>query len=297
MNIKQAEALCGVSRQNIRFYEREGLLAPTRNPENDYREYTQSDVHALKCIRAMRMLDMPLADIRQVLAGELPLGAAAQAQQTRLKTRIDALSTALSLCETLSNSPGIDAFDADACLAQLERGGPQGYFRGWQKDYRTFAAAEHQRRFTFVPDGPVTTPAEFTAALLAYAAEQKLDLTVTREGMYPVFTLDGVEYAAERIYRRTGYRISVPLAVIVCEMTHPEAYQTVVSKRRETILRLTQMFLPGVICFAFILMLWASRAPIAFTPATVGLLLLIAALCAVGSYRYWLFHWGDHTTL
>ena len=39
MNIKQAEELSGVSRQNIRFYEREGLLYPDRNPENGYREY------------------------------------------------------------------------------------------------------------------------------------------------------------------------------------------------------------------------------------------------------------------
>lgn len=40
MNIKTAEALSGVSRQNIRFYEREGLLTPDRNPENDYREWS-----------------------------------------------------------------------------------------------------------------------------------------------------------------------------------------------------------------------------------------------------------------
>lgn len=33
MNIKQAEAQSNVTRQNIRFYEKQGLLSPARNPE------------------------------------------------------------------------------------------------------------------------------------------------------------------------------------------------------------------------------------------------------------------------
>ena len=45
MNIKKAEELSGVSRQNIRFYEREGLLHPERNAENDYREYREEHIH------------------------------------------------------------------------------------------------------------------------------------------------------------------------------------------------------------------------------------------------------------
>ena len=54
MNIKQAEELTGVSRQNIRFYEREGLLLPERNPENGYREYTEEHIEILKKIRLLR---------------------------------------------------------------------------------------------------------------------------------------------------------------------------------------------------------------------------------------------------
>ena len=38
MTIKDVEQLTGITRQNIRFYEREGLIAPCRNPENQYRE-------------------------------------------------------------------------------------------------------------------------------------------------------------------------------------------------------------------------------------------------------------------
>ena len=73
MNIKEAETRSGVSRQNIRFYERQGLLSPARDPSNDYRDYTDADVRTLKRIRLLRTLDMPLETIR----GELPLPEAA----------------------------------------------------------------------------------------------------------------------------------------------------------------------------------------------------------------------------
>ena len=36
----------GVSARNIRYYEQAGLLTPARNPENEYRIYSQADVRA-----------------------------------------------------------------------------------------------------------------------------------------------------------------------------------------------------------------------------------------------------------
>lgn len=35
MNIKQVEKLTGISSQNIRFYEKSGLIHPKRNEEMD----------------------------------------------------------------------------------------------------------------------------------------------------------------------------------------------------------------------------------------------------------------------
>ena len=51
MNIKQAAEQSGVAARNIRYYEQAGLLTPARNPENEYRIYSQADVRALKLIR------------------------------------------------------------------------------------------------------------------------------------------------------------------------------------------------------------------------------------------------------
>ena len=42
MTIKELEALVGMTRANIRFYEQEGLISPTRLP-NSYRDYSQED--------------------------------------------------------------------------------------------------------------------------------------------------------------------------------------------------------------------------------------------------------------
>lgn len=39
MKIQEAEALAGISKKSIRFYEEQGLLTPRRNSENGYREY------------------------------------------------------------------------------------------------------------------------------------------------------------------------------------------------------------------------------------------------------------------
>ena len=66
MNIKQAAEQSGVSARNIRYYEQAGLLTPARNPENEYRIYSQADVRALKLIRMLRTLDMPVEEIGTV---------------------------------------------------------------------------------------------------------------------------------------------------------------------------------------------------------------------------------------
>ena len=61
------------------------MLAPARNPENDYRIYTDADVRTLKLIQVLRTLDMPVEDIRAVLSGTLPLTEAAERQRRQLE--------------------------------------------------------------------------------------------------------------------------------------------------------------------------------------------------------------------
>ncbi|MFR6698453.1 MAG: hypothetical protein ACLUSW_04780 [Faecalibacterium sp.] len=90
------------------------------------------------------------------------------------------------------------------------------FFSGWVQDYRTLAQVQHQKHFFFIPQGSINTPQEFTAALQAYAEEHGMQLSLTKEGMYPEFSLDGISYKA---YRNPGkYRDE-----ICCDAVHPGA--------------------------------------------------------------------------
>lgn len=133
MNIKAAEKLSGVSRRNIRFYEQKGLLKPERNRENDYREYTDADVKALKLIRALRMLDMPLEQIRDVVQGDVSLQSAVLLHKGQLKIRQKEIETAIRFCDELSGGekPDIDAvldrMDAPENQSKLPNRGDRDY--------------------------------------------------------------------------------------------------------------------------------------------------------------------------
>jgi DNA-binding transcriptional MerR regulator len=69
--IGEAARLSGVSAANIRYYEREGLVRPSGRAENDYRFFTDADLHRLRFIRMCRALDMSLDEVRTLLALDL----------------------------------------------------------------------------------------------------------------------------------------------------------------------------------------------------------------------------------
>jgi Cd(II)/Pb(II)-responsive transcriptional regulator len=68
MQIKALSAATGVDAETIRYYEREGLLPAPARQANGYRTYGQLQLERLAFIRHCRALDMPLADVRQLLA-------------------------------------------------------------------------------------------------------------------------------------------------------------------------------------------------------------------------------------
>ena len=86
MTIKELEARTGLERATIRFYEKEGLIAP-RRLANGYRDYSEADALAVEKIALLRRLDLPLEDIRRVQSGEVPLGIALEKQDEDLLAR------------------------------------------------------------------------------------------------------------------------------------------------------------------------------------------------------------------
>ncbi len=83
MTIKELENRCGLDRATIRFYEKEGLIAPKRL-SNGYRDYSEDDALTLEKISLLRRLDLSLEDIRLVQSGEVPLGIALERHQDAL---------------------------------------------------------------------------------------------------------------------------------------------------------------------------------------------------------------------
>lgn len=82
MKIGELAARAGCDVQTVRYYEREGLLeAPARSAAG-YRHYDARHLTQLQFIRHCRALDIPLGEVRQLLAF------AAQPQQA---THVDGL--------------------------------------------------------------------------------------------------------------------------------------------------------------------------------------------------------------
>lgn len=67
MRIGELSAATGVDVETIRYYEREGLLAPPARQTNGYRAYGKSQLEQLSFIRHCRALEIPLAEIRRLL--------------------------------------------------------------------------------------------------------------------------------------------------------------------------------------------------------------------------------------
>lgn len=66
--IGEAARRSGVSAANMRYYEKENLLAPGVREDNRYRLYSEADVHRLRFIRLCRAMDMSLDEVRTLLA-------------------------------------------------------------------------------------------------------------------------------------------------------------------------------------------------------------------------------------
>ena len=216
-NIKEAEQLTGISSQNIRYYEKQGLICPARNEDNSYREYSDNDIERLKLIRLFRKLGMPIEELRRLLNGEVDLRSAVEMQEKRLESQRNELNNALDFCKKIHEAQLAD-FGVDRYLQQMEEDERSGsVFMQFINDYKEIVRSEAVREFSFMPDTRCDTPDEFEEALLKYAAENKARISFSRKGMSPDFFVDGIEYHAYRTSGRYGI-------VVHCEMKHPEDY-------------------------------------------------------------------------
>lgn len=283
MNAKQAEQLTGISRRNLRFYEQQGLIHPHRNPENDYREYSEQDIEALKLIRALRMLDAPLEDIASCLRHEMTIPELSVRQEHRLKQRQKEVELSIQFCQKLQTAAQIDSVYIDRMLLQMDQPDvKKRLFDDWQEDYQKVSHAESQKAFSFTPDDAITTPEEFTNVLCKYGHDNHLNLVITKEGLEPEFEIDGIAYSAQRIYRRVG---PVPVMIVHCSALHPDELNADVTPSRRTVMKVIHnAWLP-----LLFLVIWLPRVIQTETGHRWEVLLVGGVLGLVIASTYWVF--------
>ena len=121
MKIQQAEELAGISKKNIRFYEKEGLLNVTR-ADNGYREYSLEDVERLKLIKLLRKLDFSIENIRDICEQKVSLKSCMDLQTEILRRRSRDYIKMSSFCEQIAQAGNaLDTFSPDVWLEQIER--------------------------------------------------------------------------------------------------------------------------------------------------------------------------------
>ena len=61
--------MCQTTRDTLRYYERQGILVPKKNPVNGYHYYSYAQISSYYFIRTFRELDCSVGDIKEYLLG------------------------------------------------------------------------------------------------------------------------------------------------------------------------------------------------------------------------------------
>ena len=122
MKINEVEALVGITKKNIRFYEEKGLLCPVRNSENGYRDYRQAEVEELRRIKLLRKLGIPIEEIRRMQEGKQTVGDGMRRHLVTLERDRQNIDEAVRLCRLLQEREiPLGELDAEDVLAEMER--------------------------------------------------------------------------------------------------------------------------------------------------------------------------------
>jgi DNA-binding transcriptional MerR regulator len=157
--VKQLSQLAGVTPRTLHHYDEIGLLKPSRVGDNGYRYYGEESLLRLQQILLYRELDMPLDEIKKIMAeSRFDVLGALQSHKEALARRAQRL---MSLMETvdstimylkgkkeMSNKQLFDAF-SDEQQAEYEKEVMQKYdpatVKASIKKWKSYTAAEKER--------------------------------------------------------------------------------------------------------------------------------------------------------
>lgn len=126
MKIKEVEQSLEVPRATIRYYEKEGLLAPTREG-NAYRNYSDDDVEKLKKIIILRKIGIPVEEIHDLFDGVKPMNEVLETNIENLQNQMGELQRALRLSQKMiDDTVEFSSMDVNAYWNRIEDEERQG---------------------------------------------------------------------------------------------------------------------------------------------------------------------------
>jgi DNA-binding transcriptional MerR regulator len=141
LTIGDVSKLTGLPAKTIRFYEDEGCIPPVARSDSGYRLYSQGDVWRLQLVRQVRMLGLPLAEIKPLITQSMDMECVAFAsdlmsmferQKLEIDRRIAELESLRNQIGILEGhvehcdcAPGQTVSECFCCSLLVEEGGEQ----------------------------------------------------------------------------------------------------------------------------------------------------------------------------
>lgn len=183
MNVQEVEKKTGLTRANIRFYEKQGLLKPLRKA-NGYRDYSFDDVNALLKIKLMRELEVSIEEIDRLQREERSLSSVIEERAESIDEERDNLSDAKRVCQSMrEDEVTFQELEAGKYLEELKQLAEQrgaknpGQFRRKQDILRE-TLHPWRRYFARMIDGGIYGTAILIFFYLMFHVEDSIVLTV-----------------------------------------------------------------------------------------------------------------------
>lgn len=137
MTIKDVEKKLNISRANIRFYEKEGLLSPKRNNDNEYRNYSEEDIKKLEKILLFRKCNVSIENIRLIFNEEKSIDEVFKEQIHIIENEVKELEGAKMMCKKLAREKSsINEIDTDKYIHTMNEEEEKGNkFYNIKEDY------------------------------------------------------------------------------------------------------------------------------------------------------------------
>ena len=119
LTIGEVAKRTGLSTKTIRFYEEEGCIPAVGRNDAGYRQYSEGDVWRLRLVRHIRLLGLPLTEVKSLVTESLNEECAVFASDLTevLNTQKDAISRRISeleACATRSTSSRVTSSTVSA---------------------------------------------------------------------------------------------------------------------------------------------------------------------------------------